>query len=321
MSPITNISTAEWLSLGARLVGLVFIWSGGIKAVAPHTFRSHVESLGVVPRSIIGIAVSATAGLEVGLGVALVLGLAPGLVYPLTVALLIVLSSVSWWGVQSGKATDCGCYGGFVRPSIRQSVGLNALFAGFVIVAWLGGVKPLDYPGWMVWTSAGSAITAAALAQYAQWYNRKNGRLLFDTNPLKIGKRWRHGWADDATRSIDGEVLVAYLGPDCPYCAQWVKMGNAVIQSPSLPRVVGVIAATKEKRETFVRDNGIRFPIVNISDSLMSRLAQAVPTTVLVEAGRIKNTWVGSAPPPEFVDRIKTAFFPDAEQNVSLGVR
>jgi hypothetical protein len=42
----------------------------------------------------------------------------------------------------------------------------------------------------------------------------------------------------------------------------------------------------------------------------MSRLAQAVPTTLLVEDGKIQRMWIGRMP-PEFVERFRRAFFPD----------
>jgi hypothetical protein len=313
MSLLTNISNSHWLSLGAKLVGLTFIWTGAIKAVAPHTFQSHLDSLGWISPRRTRMAVAAVAGLEVGLGVALVIGTATSLIYPFGILLLVVLSAASWWGVQSGKAIDCGCYGGFADPSIKQSIGMNAVFALLLLVAWITAPRSVSVTTLDAGVVGAFAVVAAGLAAYAQRYNARTGRLLVDTNPLKVSARWRDKWAGGATRNHDGEMIVAFLGPDCPFCAQWVRMGNAISQSPKLPRVFGVVAATRDKHESFVRENGIKFPVSNISQSLMGRLAQSVPTTVLVKGGRIEKTWIGSAPPPEFVDRLKDAFFPNAQ--------
>ena len=311
MELASNISASDLLTLGPRLVGLTFVYAGGIKAIAPHTFHAHLTGLGWLKPGRIDKAVIAAAGLEVGWGLALVVDLASAALYPITIALLIALSTISWWSVRSGRATDCGCYGGFVQPSITQSLGINALFVALVAAAWYAGGSTWNASPLHVWLPITGAIAASVIAHMASRFQLRSGRLLFDTNPLKIGNRWRHGWADGLTRQLSGETLVAFLGPDCPYCAQCVRVGNAVSQAPRLPRVVGVVAATEERRDAFVRENAVKFPVAMISQSLMGRLAQAVPTTVLIKDGKIAHTWVGSAPPPEFVDRVKEAFFPD----------
>jgi hypothetical protein len=314
MTFLTKLSASEWFALGPMVVGATFIWAGGIKAIAPHTFQTHLNDIGLIPRRMTGPAVTVAAGAEVGLGLALLLGVVTMFTYPFTIVLLNVLSAISWWGVRTGKATDCGCYGGFVRPSIKQSVGVNAVFAVLLILALITVPLTTRASYWQLGFVAAGTVIAAGLAETARRFYNRHGRLLFDTNPLKVGHQWRHGWAGGLTQKLDGDVLVAFLGPDCPFCAQWVKVGNAIIQSPRLPKVIGVVAATTARRETFVRDNGINFPVAMISQSLMGRLAQAVPSTVLIENGKIKEQWVGSAPPAAFVDRIKEAFFPEAAQ-------
>jgi hypothetical protein len=307
-----GISAADFSTVGPRLVGLTFIWAGAIKAIAPHTFSAHLRSLGRIPHSKIRLAVTVAAGLEVGWGLALLLRVAPAISYPFTIAGLLLLSSISWWGVRSGKTADCGCYGGFVRPSIGQSLGLNAIFIALVAIAWTLGPQSSEFSPWQIFAVVAGIAVGAAVAEYAQRFHGSTGRLLFDTNPLKIGNRWKHGFAANSTKGLAGEVLVAFLGPECPYCAQWVRIGNVVAQSDNLPRVIGVVASTERRRDEFVRDHGIKFPVVTISESLMGRLAQAVPTTVRVGDGTIRETWIGAAPPPHFVDRVMQAFFPEA---------
>lgn len=311
MTLLPDISAAQLIAVGPRLVGATFLWAGAIKAIAPHTFVGHVSTLGWIPRRLLSTSATAAAGLEAGWGVALLTGAAPGIVYPSTVALLILLTSVSWWGVRSGKAADCGCYGGYVQPSIGASIGLNALFAAIVIAAWLTRPAGMTVAPWQAVAVLIAAIGFSVLAEAAQRFARKHGRMMFDTSPLKVGRRWRHGWAGGITSTVRGEMLVAFLGPDCPYCRQWVKVGNVIVQSPELPHVVGVVAGPRQRLDTFIEENGIRFPMASVSQSLLGRLTQAVPTTVLVESGTIKQLWVGNMP-PEFVTRLRMAFFPDA---------
>ena len=299
----------ELMSLGPRLVGLTFIWSGGIKATSPHTFEQHLYSLGWIPQNFVRWAVTFAAATEVALGTALLLTASPAVLYPLTIGALAILSLISWWGVRSGKANDCGCYGGFIQPSIEQSLGMNAIFALLVLAGWLGGRGDVSLQPWKGLTVAAAFVVVALFTDFAQRHARKTGQPLLDLNPLKAGKRWRHSWAHGLTANIDGEVLVAFLGPDCPFCGDFVKVGNAMMQSPKLPSVVGVVATSKDRLASFISDKGIRFPTVNVSQSLMARLVSAVPTVALVDHSQIKRVWIGSVP-ADVVDRLTEAFFP-----------
>lgn len=317
MTSITNVSTAELISLGSRLVGATFLWTAGIKAIAPHTLSRHLMALGWIPRKWIVLAVTAAAALEAGLGIALLVNLAPGLLLPFTFVLLFVLTGIAVWGVRSGKTTDCGCYGGYIQPSIGQSVGLNALFASLIAAAWLSQPHIVAPAVWQVIVAAATVIFFGALTHSAQRFKMKHGRPMIETSPLKVGRRWKHSSAGGATSRVDGEVFVSYLGSNCPHCTRWVKWLNAMHQSPRLPAVVGVMSASKEQLDSYVAEKGIRFPVVTVSQTLMGRLTEAVPTTVLVEAGRIAELWQGGTPPPEFVDRFRRAFFPDPVETLA----
>jgi hypothetical protein len=276
----------------------------------PHTFRRHVASLGIIPAHFLSSAVTLSAALEVGWGIALIVNLAPRVVLPASVILLAALSTVSWLGVKTGKAADCGCYGGFIQPTIGQSLALNGLYAALLIGSWLVLGNDASNATWQYPIVAIGALAAAVVAEWARRHEESRGSPLFVASPIKVDARWQDRWARGATRHVKGEMLVALLGPDCPYCKQWIRIGNATIQSPDLPEVIGIVGASSRKRDEFVRDYGIRFPVVAISPSLMSRLARAVPTTLRIEEGIIKDVWVGNMP-PEFVERFRRAFFPD----------
>ncbi|MEJ7759915.1 MAG: MauE/DoxX family redox-associated membrane protein [Gemmatimonadaceae bacterium] len=313
MNLLSEITAAQWISLGPRIVGATFVWTAVIKAIAPQTFRQHLSSLGWIPDRLLWPAVVGAAAFEAGWGVALILGIAPAIVLPATLVLLVVFSAISWWGVRSGKAADCGCYGGFIHPSIAQSIGLNSAFAALVLAAWFAPMPATPMSLWMVFVAIAATLVTGGLAEFARRYPDKHGHALFDLNPLKVGRKWRHSWSGGATSgNISDEMLVAYLGPDCPYCTKFVTLANAMIQSPRLPRVVGVVGSSRERLNSFIADKGIRFPMATISPSLMGRLAQAVPTAVLVKSGKIDRIWIGNMP-ADFVDRFRRAFFPDPD--------
>lgn len=301
-------SPESWLIVGPWIVGATFLWAGAVKAVAPHVFSAHLAKLERIPAKFNPYAVVAAAGLESAWGIALIFGVAPAFILPATVALLAILTAVSWWGVKSGRTTDCGCYGGYVVPSIAQSIALNTALAGLMIAAWLVLPRSLDTPAWKLVVTGISAVMFGGLTAASQRFLAKRGHFLIDMSPLKVGRRWRSSWgatpAGEAT-----ELLVSYLGPDCPHCKKWVRVLNAMQQTSDLPAVAGVVATSNEKLESFVESSGIRFPITTIPQTMMNRLVWGVPTTVLVSGGRIQHQWSGHMP-PEFYQRFKLAFFP-----------
>jgi len=308
---------ASWLLIGPWIVGATFLWAGGIKALAPHVFSAHLGKLAWIPRRLNSSAVVAGAGLESAWGSALLLGVYPGFVLPATMALLAVLTAVSWWGVKSGKTTDCGCYGGYVVPSMAQSIALNTALAGLLIPAWILAPRA---PGTPVWKLAVVVIVALAfggLAAISQRFLTKHGRFMIDMSPLKVGRRWRSRWG---AAPADGakELLVSYLGPDCPHCKTWVRVLNAMQQASDLPRVAGVVATSNEKLDGFVETSGILFPVTTIPQTMMNRLVWGVPTTVLVSGGRITNQWTGNMP-PDFYHRFRSAFFPSGDSGSENG--
>jgi uncharacterized membrane protein YphA (DoxX/SURF4 family) len=308
MSFNSNIQPGTFLLLlGPLLVGITFIWAGFVKGVAPHVFSQHLSRLGNMPRLLLRYGAVAVAGFESAWGAALVLGVFPRTVLPVTAALLVGLTAISWWGVKSGRTTDCGCYGGYVVPSLAQSLALNAIFIALTLVPWIAGADA-PTPTWKIMAAVVVGIAASALGAASQWFLATHGRFMIDMSPLKVGRAWSTRWG--AGIQSDGrDQMVSYLGPDCPHCKQWVRVLNTMEQSPGLPRVVGVVAASKETLDAFVKSADIRFPVNTIPQTLMSRLVWGVPTTVLVSDGRIKDQWGGHMP-PEFFARFRDAFFP-----------
>jgi hypothetical protein len=309
-----SISTVQPLGIlvaaGPWIVGATFLWAGVIKALEPHVFHAHLIKLGWIPARHANNSVIVAAGLEAGWGTALILGVAPGIVLPATAVALAALTAVSWWGVKTGRTTDCGCYGGYVVPSLAQSIGLNAAFIALTVVAWVARGPAGPTPGWKLLATVGIGIITAGLAATALHILNTKGRSMVELSPLKVGRAWRARWGAGFGVS-GGEHIVSYLGPDCPHCKQWVRVLNAISQAPELPRVVGVVATSNEKLDAFVETSGIRFPMRTIPQTLMNRLVWGVPTTILVSEGKIQDQWSGRMP-PEFFQRFKDAFFPSA---------
>jgi len=288
---------------------VVFLISAGIKAIAPQNFWRHVSGLRIIPDALAGSAVTGIAGLEGALGVALLIGLWPEILLPATAALLAALTAVTWWSVRVGRASDCGCYGGVIRPSVPQSTALNGIFVVLLLAAWRTFDGSPAIVGWRVVAVTLAGVLVALFTAFVQGYNRATGRELVDFSPMRIGRRWRPEWAGDGQLLNAGENLVSFLGPQCPHCMQWVRVLNVIHSATELPPVVGIIGASKEDLDTFIEASGIRFPTRIIPNESMARLVNAVPTTVLVESGVIRDIWSG-AMSESFLDRFKRAFFP-----------
>lgn len=301
--------------LGPTVVGAIFIWSGAIKALAPHGFRNHLAQLKWIPTLLIRSAVTVAAAIETAWGVALIAGVVPRFVLPATAILLAALTIVTVWTIRSGQVADCGCYGGYIVPSLAQSIGLNSLFAALVLVPFALGVGSPEDQSLRLTIALAAGVIAAAVAARSQWLLIYEGRLLFEMSSLKVGSRFKSRWASGATTDLEGEILVSYLGVDCPHCKVWVRVLNAVAASPTLPHAVGLVAGSRDAVATFAETNGIRFPVKAISTTLLARLVYGVPTTVLVESGVIQGKWSGPMP-PEFFERFREAFFPGAMEGL-----
>jgi hypothetical protein len=299
------------VSPGPLLVGLVFLWTAGLKALSPDGFYTHLSQLGFIPRKFLVSAVVLAAAGEAAFGAALVTGIMPAIVLPATVILLAVLTAFTWFSISSGRVTDCGCYGGMIVPSMPQTLGINGLMIALILSGMLWGtLQPLSHiVGTLV--VAILAIAFGAFAWYALWYMRTKGVLLVDLSPLKVGNKWKKSWAANSAADNTGEMIVAYLGPDCPFCKMWIPILNAIDRSDKMPRIVGIVGASRERLDTFRDAQGIKFSTDIISQSLMNRLVTGVPTTVVVTNGIISDIWKGQMS-PDFAERFKRAFFPAA---------
>lgn len=307
-----NDMISENLALaGARIVGAVFVIAAVMKVAAPASFFRHVSRLGLLPGSLVRPFVPLAIGLEAGWGVALMLAVLPHVVLPFTALALVVLSCLSLWGVRSGKTEDCGCYGGFITPSIWQSVGMNALYVLLIAAAWLNLYPVEQEQVWKLGAVVLAIVIVGGTAEFALRAEFSTGIPFFTPSPLTVGRRWKAKWAGSAKAGVGTDQLVSYLGPNCPYCKQWVRVLNVIHASPAFPAVTAVLASSEEAIDAFSKETGVRFPISTVSEPLMQRLASAVPTTILIERGLISEVWTGQMS-PQFVERVKQVFFPSA---------
>jgi uncharacterized membrane protein YphA (DoxX/SURF4 family) len=109
MSTQKILFSSPWVYPVARLIiGLLFIWAGGIKLIEPKAFARDLSHYGLVPELLL---VPTAVGLPLvevlaGIGLIFDVGLSLWVIAGLLVAFLMVLG----YGVVNQLDVDCGCF-------------------------------------------------------------------------------------------------------------------------------------------------------------------------------------------------------------------
>lgn len=104
------LKTLDWINTGCRwTIGLIFIYAGATKLIAPTTFAVLIEAFGFVPEILLMPVAIALPALEVAAGIGLLLNIRGSL--SIIAALLLLFVSILAYGIRMGLAVDCGCFG------------------------------------------------------------------------------------------------------------------------------------------------------------------------------------------------------------------
>ena len=283
------------------IVGAIFLITGIVKALSSGSFINHVFRYGLLPQRLNIVVPTAIAfiGLECALGAALILHEFPQWLVPGTMILLVCLSALTIWGTSSGRIKDCGCYGGLLVITPKQSVLLNLGYIVLLGWAWFYPVANHHTQAWQ-WVLALIVLIATSTLSWKSYV-----KPLVDFSRLKPGKRWHTRWLKDSSQDLQqGSHFAVFLSKDCPYCKQWVPLLNVMSTQQDLPNVIGIIALNKEEIEAFKAEHLVRFPMVQMDKLLFGYIVDSVPTAVLIEDGVISNKWISEIP-KEFLNRIK----------------
>jgi hypothetical protein len=284
------------------IVGLVFLFSGALKVINAKPFIEHVHKYGVIPPRAVLNAALAFIGLELALGAALALCLFPQWLIPGTILLLLVLTGLSLWGAASGKIEDCGCYGGLLLFTPRQSALLNLGYILLLGVSLSSPASEYDAVPWKISAALLVFIAAVVLAR------RSLQNPLLDLSRLKPGKTWKAGWLKDISQDLrQGDHFLVFMSKDCSYCKEWVPLMNVMGTQKDLPDVMGIMSVTDSEMEEFKSRHLIHFPIARMDKLLFRSMTDAYPTAILLENGVISNKWMGEMP-KDYFERIKQFF-------------
>jgi hypothetical protein len=286
--------------LCAALVGLVFLGTGIIKALDTRAFHAQIREYEILSTGMAWRAAIVLAALECFIGSALLLAVSSQAA-PAAIVLVCCLSGVTIWGAYSGHAANCGCYGGVMMLTPRQSVLINCVYIALLSASyWLRG--PVAASAWQWKTTVVILVgLAAGVTSFCSLYY---GALL-EMTLLKAGNRWQKKWLPEGvTDMTTGTWFAVFLSQDCPHCKAWIPFLNILEVQQQSPGVVGIMAMSGNEREQFVKHHMIRFPIHTVPSRLVSQFADAFPTAALIQDGVIRSRFIGELP-PEYVQQCR----------------
>ncbi len=104
------MKTMDWIYRFCRwILGLIFIYAGSTKLLAPEIFAVLIDAYGIVPAGLLMPVAIGLPLLEVIAGIGLLLDIRGSLA--LVTGLLVLFVAVLGYGIWMGLDVDCGCFG------------------------------------------------------------------------------------------------------------------------------------------------------------------------------------------------------------------
>ena len=281
--------------LATLIVGLVFLVTGIVKALSSEKFNDHILQYRIFSPQVAKPIATAFIGIECALGSALVLHEFPEWLVPGTAILLVLLSAITFWSTSTGRTEDCGCYGGLAIITPTQSILLNL---GYISLMGLAFYYPVENYETAPWQWVGSLVLLALFSLLA-YQSQQNP--LVDLSYLKTGKQWKKSWLKNSPQDLkNGNHFLVFLGPECPYCKQWVPLLNIMNANPDLPNVMGLMTLNESEIKAFQEKYLVHFPIVTMNKVLFKYMVDGVPTAALIKDGKIDTISMGQMPQEYF---------------------
>lgn len=281
--------------LATFIVGLVFLVTGTVKALSSKKFIEHIFQYRIFSQQLVTPIAVSFIGIECALGTALILHEFPEWLVPGTAILLVLLSIITFWSTSTGRTEDCGCYGGLAVITPTQSILLNLVYISLMGLAFYYPVANYETATWQWIVTLVLFVLGILFAQQSQQ------NPLVDFSYLKEGKQWKKSWLKNSPQDLQkGNHFIVFLGPECPYCKQWVPLLNIMNANPALPNVMGMMTLNEAEIKEFQSKHLVHFPVVNMNKILFNYMVDGVPTAALVKDGKIDNISMGQMPQEYF---------------------
>ncbi|HSV95706.1 MAG TPA: MauE/DoxX family redox-associated membrane protein [Spirochaetota bacterium] len=115
-------------------VGMVFVWSGGIKLIDPAGFGKIVGMYGILPEPLAPYAAVTIPAIELVAGALLAAGYRIKPAALIAASLLLVFIAVTAYSFARGERFDCGCFG-LARFGIDETIGLPLIARNIALFA------------------------------------------------------------------------------------------------------------------------------------------------------------------------------------------
>lgn len=173
------------------LLGLVFLFSGSVKAIDPlgttYKIEDYLKAFGGFFTDLIPLAQTAAfvlIAMEFVLGICLVMNIKPQFTSWLTLAFYLVMTPLTLYIALTNPVSDCGCFGDAIILTNWQTFWKNVVLLTLAVL-WLCTKK--DAPGRWVWQVelSVSMLGAAAVVCFMLWTLRHLP--VVDFRPYKVG--------------------------------------------------------------------------------------------------------------------------------------
>ena len=177
--------------ISRTLLGIVFLFSGSVKAIDPlgttYKIEDYLKAFRGFFTDLLPLAHTAAIVLiavEFVLGICLVMNIKPQFTSWLTLAFYLMMTPLTLYIAIQNPVSDCGCFGDAVILTNWQTFWKNVILLTLTIL-WLTTKK--DAPGHWVWQiEAGATVLAAAIViGFMMWTLRHLP--VVDFRPYKVG--------------------------------------------------------------------------------------------------------------------------------------
>ncbi len=276
-------------------LGSFLVFTSLFKAFFSRLFVIHVRLLRILPDQPAALAALLLIELEAGLGVALILQVYPEVVVPLASGLVILATLVSWWGSYQRRIDHCGCYGAFLNLSIVQTTLINGL-----LILGLGYIR--IHTSSQAYTEMNRILIIIGVIGVVHLMAKRSVRKpAFDLLKLTKNRSWNSGLIP--VGDIDGKdqtTLYFFLNRNCPVCEKW-RFRLREINKEQIHCRIHLLLPADQRANNEDLAGTAAVDLIQYSRPIVFRLLTGrIPLAVLVERGKIIETWSDEFPEEVF---------------------
>lgn len=194
-----------------NFIGLFFMFSGFVKAVDPMGTAYKIEEyftefgMGFLQHYTLAISVT-TIVLEFVLGIMLLLGYMKSITASLLLVLILFFTFLTGYTSFTGKVTDCGCFGDFLKIEPVMSFSKDVFLTALILILFVKRRYIEEVPKFF---SAPATVIAVIAFTLFNFRNFAWNEPIFDFRPYKVGN-----YLPDFVKEIPDKVEYAWLYKD-----------------------------------------------------------------------------------------------------------